>query len=130
MQISTSVGVVQDILISSTLRYLLWRGERYAHRIRDLSLYPSIHGTHGDVFNWDASKFGRLRRKTLCIRDLRSDLRWEHAMGLSGGAILPSMLVSSISLSCPGMQFTTGRRTPENNFSPACGNLRGRAWIR
>jgi hypothetical protein len=28
------------------------------------------------VFNWDASKFGRLRRKTLCIRDLRADLRW------------------------------------------------------
>ena len=48
------MGAVQNIVISSTLRYLLWRGERYAHRIRDLSLYPSIHGTHGDVFNWDA----------------------------------------------------------------------------
>ena len=40
----------RTFVISSTLRYLLWRGERYAHRIRDLSLYPSIHGTHGDVF--------------------------------------------------------------------------------
>jgi hypothetical protein len=74
----------RTFVISSTLRYLLWRGERYAHRIRDLSLYPSIHGTHGDVFNWDASKFGR---------------SVSQAVGLSGGAILSSMLVSSISLS-------------------------------